>query len=163
MAQARDELAAASIGEGGAMQLIGHPVRTAEGTIPAWAARQSSGRGSQRQPSMPYRTGPVTPAYRTGPVTPAYRTGPVRPASTTSAPANNEQGWSVPNPGPQRAGTNQPPSSRHRSEHNQNAALEWLRTAMANPQEHMMQLVIVGVLAAVAFLAVITVIFALVG
>jgi non-specific serine/threonine protein kinase len=44
MAQARDELAAATIGEGGAAQIIGHPVRSSDGMIPSWAARQSARR-----------------------------------------------------------------------------------------------------------------------
>ncbi|MBF6102336.1 serine/threonine-protein kinase [Nocardia cyriacigeorgica] len=67
MAEARDEILTAAFGPGTAPYIIGAPVRTEDGTIPAWAARNSaSGLRSPLSTPLPRRTqpapAPVAPA-----------------------------------------------------------------------------------------------------
>lgn len=65
MAQARDEILAAAFGPGAADNILGAPVRTEDGTIPAWAARNSA--AGLRSP----RSGPLPRRARPQPVNPA--------------------------------------------------------------------------------------------
>ncbi|MGI5223239.1 protein kinase domain-containing protein [Nocardia sp. CA-290969] len=59
MAQARDEILAAAFGPGAADNILGAPVRTEDGTIPAWAARNSAaGLRSPRSGPLPRRAQP---------------------------------------------------------------------------------------------------------
>ncbi len=60
MAEARDEILTAAFGPGTAPYIIGAPVRTEDGTIPAWAARNSaSGLRSPLSTPLPRRTQPA--------------------------------------------------------------------------------------------------------
>lgn len=158
MAQARDELAAAAVGNGGASQIIGHPVRTAEGTVPAWAARSSGGRGgSHRQPAAPYRTGPISAVYRTGPIPMPMPSESLQPLGSESLrrPAQAPRF-----PGP----TNRPNPQRGARDGNPlEKAQDWLQMAIANPREHVVQLAAIGIVAAVLFVALVTVIFVVAG
>jgi serine/threonine protein kinase len=154
MAQARDELAAAAVGAGGAAQIIGHPVRTSEGTIPAWAARSSSGRGAHRQPAAPYRTGPISTVYRTGPI-------PMPMPSESMQPLGSE---SLRRAGLPPRFSGQPGRRRIPQDGNPlEKAVAWLQLAIANPREHMVALAAIGVGAAIGFVALVTVIFVLAG
>lgn len=59
MAQAREEILAAVFGPGAADNILGSPVRTEDGTIPAWAARNSAaGLRSPRSGPLPRRAQP---------------------------------------------------------------------------------------------------------
>ncbi|GGL30857.1 serine/threonine-protein kinase [Nocardia jinanensis] len=59
MAEARDEILAAAFGPGAADNILGAPVRTEDGTIPAWAARNSAaGLRSPRSGPLPRRAQP---------------------------------------------------------------------------------------------------------
>ncbi|WP_431940161.1 serine/threonine-protein kinase [Nocardia grenadensis] len=59
MAEARDEILAAAFGPGAASNILGAPVRTEDGTIPAWAARNSAaGLRSPRSGPLPRRAQP---------------------------------------------------------------------------------------------------------
>ena len=63
MAQAREEILAAAFGPGAADNILGAPVRTEDGTIPAWAARNSAaGLRSPRSGPLPRRAQPPQPA-----------------------------------------------------------------------------------------------------
>ncbi|MGW1743637.1 serine/threonine-protein kinase [Nocardia sp. NPDC001965] len=62
MAEARDEILAAAFGPGAAGNILGAPVRTEDGTIPAWAARNSAaGLRSPRSGPLPRRAQPQPP------------------------------------------------------------------------------------------------------
>ncbi|NKY55616.1 serine/threonine-protein kinase [Nocardia flavorosea] len=65
MAQAREEILAAVFGPGAAGNILGAPVRTEDGTIPAWAARNSA--AGLRSP----RSGPLPRRARSQPPNPA--------------------------------------------------------------------------------------------
>ncbi|MEU1984267.1 serine/threonine-protein kinase [Nocardia sp. NPDC019395] len=77
MAQARDEILAAAFGPGAAGNILGAPVRTEDGTIPAWAARNSA--AGLRSP----RSGPLPRRAQTQPVNPVA--APAAPAPAGSA------------------------------------------------------------------------------
>lgn len=60
MAEARNEILTAVFGPGTAAQIIGAPVRTVDGTIPAWATRNSaSGLRSPHSAPLPRRAAPL--------------------------------------------------------------------------------------------------------
>jgi non-specific serine/threonine protein kinase len=62
MAEAREEILAAAFGPGAASNILGAPVRTEDGTIPAWAARNSAaGLRSPRSGPLPRRAQPQPP------------------------------------------------------------------------------------------------------
>lgn len=65
MAQAREEILAAAFGPGAADNILGAPVRTEDGTIPAWAARNSA--AGLRSP----RSGPLPRRAQSQPANPA--------------------------------------------------------------------------------------------
>lgn len=118
MAQARDELADAAVGPGGAAQIIGHPVRTADGMIPAWAARQPS---ATRRPQHVQRPSAHTPMPLTSqrPAAPArpipqYRTGAIHRGP-------EPESWSLG---------------------------EWFQTVTANPRDNMMSIMLAGAVVA---------------
>lgn len=129
MAEARDELAAAAVGPGGAAQIIGHPVRTADGMIPIWAARQSpSGRRTHYQPPQPMQ--------------------PVMPDSLTQRPVTQQRDA-------------QHHVAQHRTDNGEHSLLEWFHLTRANPKDNLLPLVIAGVLAAAAFVAVVAIVISL--
>ncbi|WP_203236885.1 serine/threonine-protein kinase [Nocardia panacis] len=70
MAEARDEILTAAFGPGTGPYILGAPVRTEDGTIPAWAARNSApGMRSPHtiplpRPHRPQQPGPVAPPQR---------------------------------------------------------------------------------------------------
>ncbi|NUS42329.1 MAG: serine/threonine protein kinase [Streptomycetaceae bacterium] len=82
MAQARDELAAVVVGPGGVGQILGHPVRTVDGIIPPWAARQSAVR--RQLPPLP----PMSP-QRLAPAPALQR----RPAPTRITDLDSLRDW----------------------------------------------------------------------
>lgn len=62
MAEAREEILAAAFSPGAASNILGAPVRTEDGTIPAWAARNSAaGLRSPRSGPLPRRAQPQPP------------------------------------------------------------------------------------------------------
>ncbi|WP_225731297.1 MULTISPECIES: serine/threonine-protein kinase [unclassified Nocardia] len=71
MAEARDEILTAAFGPGTGPYILGSPVRTEDGTIPAWAARNSApGLRSPLTTPLPrphrnQQAGPATPPQRT--------------------------------------------------------------------------------------------------
>lgn len=86
MAQARDEILAAAFGPGAADNILGAPVRTEDGTIPAWAARNSAaGLRSPRSGPLPRRAQPQ-PAHPAAPApVQAGRVGSTQSPSPTVA------------------------------------------------------------------------------
>ncbi|MFI9533507.1 serine/threonine-protein kinase [Nocardia fusca] len=81
MAEARDEILAAAFGPGATSNILGAPVRTEDGTIPAWAARNSA--AGLRSP----RSGPLPRRAQTQPPRPAAVAAPApRPASRQLSP-----------------------------------------------------------------------------
>lgn len=82
MAEARNEILTAVFGPGTATQIIGAPVRTEDGTIPAWATRNSaSGLRSPHSAPLPRRAAPAHTGSATG--VPAVQRG------TGARPGNN--------------------------------------------------------------------------
>lgn len=82
MAQARDEILAAAFGPGAAGNILGAPVRTEDGTIPAWAARNSAaGLRSPRSGPLPRRARPQTVAPAAV-AAPSARAGSGQPSPT---------------------------------------------------------------------------------
>lgn len=66
MAEAREEILTAVFGPGTGPHILGAPVRTEDGTIPAWAARNSaSGLRSPRSTPLPRRTRPTRTESKT--------------------------------------------------------------------------------------------------
>ncbi|WP_040792055.1 serine/threonine-protein kinase [Nocardia paucivorans] len=84
MAEARDEILAAVFGPGTAPQIIGAPVRTMDGTIPAWAARNSApGLRSPYSVPLPRRAVSARPGSTGG--SSAHRGAGIRPGNSTTA------------------------------------------------------------------------------
>lgn len=64
MAEARNEILTAAFGPGTAPYILGAPVRTDDGTIPAWAARNSAaGLRSPHSSPLPARSAPTPPPH----------------------------------------------------------------------------------------------------
>src|SRR5690606_39266051 len=88
MAHAREEILAAAFGPGAADNILGAPVRTEDGTIPAWAARNSAaGLRSPRSGPLPRRAQPqpANPAPAPGPAQKIGRGGSGQSPSPTVA------------------------------------------------------------------------------
>lgn len=84
MAEARDEILAAAFGPGAAGNILGAPVRTEDGTIPAWAARNSAaGLRSPRSGPLPRRAQPQ-PSRPAAVAVPAANGGPTQLSPTVA-------------------------------------------------------------------------------
>ncbi|WP_040837927.1 serine/threonine-protein kinase [Nocardia brevicatena] len=84
MAEARNEILTAVFGPGTAAQIIGAPVRTEDGTIPAWATRNSaSGLRSPHSAPLPRRAAPAHTGPAAG-VSAVQRGTGARPGNNTT-------------------------------------------------------------------------------